>query len=200
MNKDEIVLQTKIAFDFLQKLYVEVSYLIKEIEGLLAEEEEEFLIGKPGGYQITSRGSQGLDVNLVMYWLTRFLSVFFVPKKWTRRTGGRTTTKYSDGLKVIQIRVVLDEKDISEPYIYAGVIYDIVDKQRNYPSKFEELIRHIEYNNTKIFTGDNSINYEDAYTGFKGNFFQTNLYEVNTSEDIINKIITPVLEIFRAIE
>ena len=37
MNKKEIAKQIKNAFDFIQKLYNESSYLIKEIEGQLDE-------------------------------------------------------------------------------------------------------------------------------------------------------------------
>lgn len=40
MNKKEIVEQTKLAFDLLEKLYFESSYLIKEIEGILSQEEQ----------------------------------------------------------------------------------------------------------------------------------------------------------------
>ena len=53
-NKNDLIEQTYLAFDFIQKLYLEVSYLIKEIEGNLQEEKEKFIIGKPGGgYAIT---------------------------------------------------------------------------------------------------------------------------------------------------
>jgi len=34
-DKSEVIHQTTLAFDFIQKLYLEVSYLIKEIEGIL---------------------------------------------------------------------------------------------------------------------------------------------------------------------
>lgn len=47
MNKTELVEQTYLAFDFLTKLFHESAYLIKEIEGLLGKEPEDFLIGKP---------------------------------------------------------------------------------------------------------------------------------------------------------
>jgi hypothetical protein len=53
-NKSEIIEQTNLAFDFIEKLYLESSYLIKEIEGNLNEEEEKFVIGKPSGYGIST--------------------------------------------------------------------------------------------------------------------------------------------------
>ena len=37
INKNEIIEQTNLVFDFIQKFYLEVSYLIKEIEGVLHE-------------------------------------------------------------------------------------------------------------------------------------------------------------------
>ena len=60
MDKD-IVMQTKNAFDFVQKLFFEVSYLIKEIEGMVQQETEEFVIVKPSGYHVTTRTSTGLE-------------------------------------------------------------------------------------------------------------------------------------------
>ena len=201
MTKKEIIQQTKLAFDFSQKLYFEVSYLIKEIEGLLAEEEEQFIIGRPGGYAITTRGSSGLEANNVNLWLLRTLSVFFVPEELTKTFGGLTTTEFIKGLKVIFLRIVLDEKDNDEPYINIGVIYDVVSKRiGKYPKKFEELIRHIEYRYAAVFTGDNSFDYEDSYIKFKGKFIRVNLFDVNSSEEIIKLVITPVLKLFREIK
>jgi len=48
MEKTELITQTQLAFDFIQKLYFEVSYLIKEVEGQLAQEEEGFMLGTIG--------------------------------------------------------------------------------------------------------------------------------------------------------
>jgi len=44
MEKSEIIEQTKVAFDFIQRLYLETSYFIKEIEGILKLEDEDFQI------------------------------------------------------------------------------------------------------------------------------------------------------------
>ena len=40
MEKNKIIEQTKLAFDLIQKLYHEVAFLIKEIEGQLSEADE----------------------------------------------------------------------------------------------------------------------------------------------------------------
>ena len=49
MSSQNLIRQTKNAFEYIQKLYLESSYLIKEMEGLLKEEEENFIIGRPSG-------------------------------------------------------------------------------------------------------------------------------------------------------
>ena len=84
-DKNELVQQTKLAFDFIQKLYFETSYLIKEIEGILSE--KGFVIGKPRGYQISTRNSMGLESNLVNLWLLRKFGVFFCEKEKTAERG-----------------------------------------------------------------------------------------------------------------
>ncbi len=40
----ELATQTRNAFDFVQKIYFELSYLIKEVEGLLQQQDDNFII------------------------------------------------------------------------------------------------------------------------------------------------------------
>jgi len=200
MKTNEIIQQTKLAFDFIQKLYYEVSYFIKEIEGMLALEPEGFIIGKPGGYQVTSRGSTGLETNNVNLWALRKLSIFFVQKDLTKSTSGITNTKFSEGLKLIYLRIVLDEKDITQPYILFGVLYNLKEKVKDkYPSKIEELIRYIEYRDAKVFYEKDLIDYEDNSVKFSGKLIQINLFDINASEAISEKVVQPVLKIYREI-
>ena len=77
-NKTEITKQIKNAFEFIQKLYNESSYLIKEIEGQLGENEYRFQILKTSGYSISARSSTGLEPNNVNLWLLRKFGVAFV--------------------------------------------------------------------------------------------------------------------------
>ncbi len=107
INKSEITEQTNLAFDFIQKLYLEVSYLIKEIEGILHEEEEKFIIGRPAGYGISARSSTGLESTNVNLWLLRKFAVFFVPEDKTRVERGQTITEIDDNLKILYLRIIL---------------------------------------------------------------------------------------------
>ena len=77
-NKKQVTEQCKLAFDFVQKLFLEVSYFIKEVEGLLLE--ESFIIGRPKGYQISARSSLGLEPVSVNMWLLRRFAVFFAER------------------------------------------------------------------------------------------------------------------------
>ncbi|MBM3708738.1 MAG: hypothetical protein FJW69_10470, partial [Actinobacteria bacterium] len=142
--KAEVIEQTNLAFDFVQKLYLEVSYLIKEIEGILSE--EGFIIGKPGGYGITAKRSSGLESTNVNFWLMRKFSVFFVPKERTDTKGGQVETYIDDSLKVLYLRFVLNDRDIKEPMIYSGIFHNIsVKPQAKWVKKFENLMGHFEY-------------------------------------------------------
>ena len=80
MEKAEIAKQTKLAFDFIQKLYLETSYLIKEVQGILEQEDEEIQILRPSGYGITTFRSIGLESGVVN-WCIKKGAVFFAAKK-----------------------------------------------------------------------------------------------------------------------
>lgn len=197
-DKNEIIEQTNLAFDFIQKLYLEVSYLIKEIEAILREEEEKFIIGRPGGYSINVRSSTGLESASVSLWLFRKFGVFFVPDEKTEIQGGVTTTKLDKDLKVLYLRFLLNDRSIEEPVVYSGVLHNIVKKPEvKGIKKFEHLMGHFEYNDVKIFKDVAKIDYEDAYINIKGELIKNNLFEINDSETILEKIINPSLELYR---
>jgi hypothetical protein len=202
MNKQEVVEQSRLAFDFLQKLYFEVSYLIKEIEGLLYEEEERFIIGRTGGYSISTRSSTGLESTNVAMWLTRKFSVFFIPEEKTKLDRGQTLTDLNQNLKVLHTNILLDDPKIDEPCVYSGVLYDIHKKPAaaKWFKKFEHVMSHIEYNRHKVFKNPEIIEYEDAYIKLSGKFVRTNLFDINNSETIMEKIIKPSLQLYRSIE
>jgi len=195
--KNEIIEQTNLAFDFIQKLYLEVSYLIKEIEGILHEEEEKFIIGRPRGYNVSARSSTGLESNNVNLWLLRKFAVLFIPEDKTKVQGGQTKTEING--KILYLRIVLSDKTINEPVVYSGVLYNI--QKRNPPKwikTFENVMGNIiEYNDDKIFKNPEQIDYEDSYIKLQGKLVKNNLFEINDSETILERIIKPSLELYR---
>jgi hypothetical protein len=196
--EDQLIDQTKLAFDFLQKLYLEVSYLIKETEGLLYEKEERFVIGKPSGYGISSRSSTGLESNNIGLWLLRKFAVFFVPEDKTTLKKGQTVTPIDENLKVIYLRIVLNDKDLAYPAVYSGVLYNIQQKQgAKRIKKFENMMGQFQYKDPKVFVNYKKIDYEDPLIKCQGELVRTNLFMISDSESILNKIIRPSLNLYR---
>ncbi len=197
-NKNEIVEQSSLAINFVEKLYLESSYLIKEIAGILNEEEEKFVIGKSGGSGISSMSSRGLEPNNVKLWLLKKFSVFFVPEEKTVIRGGTTITKIDKDLKVLYLRIVLYDKNVKEPTVYSGVLYNIEKKvEISWIKKFEHIMTNLEYNENKVFKDIKKINYENIYIKIKGELIKNSLFEINDSETIVKKIIKPSLELYR---
>ncbi len=185
------------AYEYLQKLYLETSYFIKEIEGLLGKEDEEFIIGRPCGYSITTNRSAGLESVNVESWLLRKMAVFFVPKGATVEKVGVTNTKIDDNSKVIYLRVILDAKGLSEPKIYAGILYNFKAKGKASMEKIEQMMSHIEYREPQVFKNPLSVDYTDGSLSFHGKLFEQNLFDLNSSEEIYKKVIAPALVLFR---
>jgi hypothetical protein len=195
MEKETIIEQTKLAFSLIQTLYYETALFIQEIEGMLAEEDERFVIGKPAGYAISARRSTGLERINVPFWMMKKLAVFFVPEERTKNeSGGMTNTKISSDLKIIFIRIILDDKDIREPKIYSGVFSNFVIKN---DKKFEYFMAILDAKDS--FIKDGEISYEDSNLKFNGKFFSTHLYDLKDSEQISTRIIKPLLKIYRSI-
>lgn len=198
-SKSELIKQNNLAFDFIEKLYLESSYLVKEIEGILIEEEEKFIIGRPSGYAVSALSSRGLETNLIKsWWLVKKFSVFFIPEDKTSVKGGVTVTKIDKDLKILYLRIVFYDKNIHEPAIYFGVLYNFEKKSKNeYPSKFEQLMAHFENNESKVFKDSKTIDYESAYVKMQGRLIKNNLFDINNSDTIVRKIVKPSLELYR---
>lgn len=196
MNNKELAQQSKMAFDFVHKLYLETSYLVKEFEGLLSEEEEQFIIGRPTGYAVSSRSSTGLEPHLINFWMMRSLSVFFVEETYADLARGQTISKLENDLKVIFLWVVFDSPDIDQPKIHIGVLRDIKGLKEKY-TKFEWVIGHIAYNEQRMFANLPKVDYQDNYVSFKGSLRTINLFDINSSDDIQKKLIQPTLEMYR---
>ena len=194
MEKTDVVKQTKLAFDFIQKLYLETSYLIKEMQGILEQEEEEFQILRPSGYGITTFRSIGLDAG-VIDWCIRKGAVFFVAKANTELSRGQTITKFKPDLQVIVLEFLLHDKDLDKPEIWVGIVNNIVSKADN--RKFESLTWKFAYYAKRILHNIGQSKYEDGEVSFDINMMKKYLYDIGSAEDIQQGLITPVLNLYR---
>ncbi len=187
----DLAKQTQNAFEFIEKLNFEVSYLIKEIEGLLALEPEQFKILKPSGYAVTAKKSNGLDPVLVEQWLKKNMAVFFGAKNNIRNS----VTSLHEDLKILFTYIQLFQKDIDQPKVYFGMLSDIHSKQNE--NKFEKLAFEFAYRADKFINLESGSVYEDNYCSFKMDVIVEDLFSINNSTDVLEKIAQPMLNIYR---
>ena len=197
MDKIQMNEQTKSAFDFVEKLYSECAYLVKEIEGLLQKQEEKFMIGKQRGYQISASSSLGLKNP--EQWIYKKLCAFFVPASMTKRAGGRTETSFGKDLKIIYLLIILSEERLKTPQIAIGVLSEFKKLTRKIPKVEYFVIPYMERIWEFIIEhgSDSKIPYKDLKLEFKAKFVIRDLFDINSVQDVEKKLINPALRFFR---
>ena len=198
MTDKNIADQIKNSLTFIRKLHFEISYLIKEIEGMLIEEEERFTILKGGGYSVIARTSTSLDSLGPNYWMPNNFSVFFSDESFVENDKGVTVTKVNKDLKVLFLHIKIIEQDLNEPKIYFGYINNIGSKKSS-NSKVEHMLWEFTYSGSKIiFEKDKIIEYSDSRWNFTGEYLKRDLLSINSSNDIKSKIVDPLLKLYRS--
>jgi hypothetical protein len=188
--------QTQNAFDFISKLYFETSYLVKEVEGQLQQEDEAFVIGRLSGYAVTTRTSSGLDAAKVEMWFPRSLTVFFVPEELAEMRRGQTHTALADSLRVLLLHIELYGKHLDEPRVLAGYISNARSKRKDW-TKFESLLHKFAYRRRQVLDTIPRISYEDATCSFEGELFEEPLYSINSAEDVQTLLVRPMVDLYR---
>ncbi|MCF7912698.1 MAG: hypothetical protein K9M99_09230 [Candidatus Cloacimonetes bacterium] len=197
MENKDMCQQINNAFDFMQKMYNEISFMIKEIQGQLAE--KEFYLLKPKGYGISSRSSTGLDIDQLPLWLLRQFAVAFTKNVQNKENKSRTETELqgNDNLKILYFRIILHRDESSCPQLLFGLIKSIKTKQVKKPfTKFEQIMGHLEYDGGSIFSKPAKSKYEDKYIEFQYNFQKVNLLDINSSSDLNDKVIEPSIKMY----
>ena len=196
MDRKELSEQIVNAFDFIQKLYNESAYLIKEIEGQLVENEFNFQILKTSGYSVSTRSSTGLETNNVQLWLLRKFAVAFAEDRYTKLLKGQNVTEITDDLKVLYFRIILNDSSGKEPELLFGVLYNMA-KYKDWIKKFENLIGQFEYVDNKLFSQFPAVDYQDGNFSIRGEFKKVKLLDVNSSDDLKEKVVNPVIELYK---
>ena len=128
--------------------------------------------------------------------MVRSLFVFFVEEMKTGKSKGQTITKLSDEPKIILVRVVFDDADQDQPKLQIGVLSKIIGNPKH-NHKFEQLITHFTYIEQNLFENLPIIDYQDNYITIKGSINTLKLFDINSSKDIMEKVITPTLKMYR---
>jgi hypothetical protein len=184
------------AFDFVQKFYFEISYLIKEVEGQLAKEPEKFVICRKTGYGVTSYTSTQLDARQVQCWIPATLMVAFVPEDCTKPHQGVTITPIKDSLRPLLLHVEAHWTGMERPVIHSGIL-DRVRSKRKDMSKFENLMFEFAYNPDEVFAKLPEIDYEDSYCTLTGRASSTPLFSLNSAQAVKDKLVDPMLKLYR---
>ena len=200
----KLVEQTHIAFEFVQRLYDEVATLIREVEKLLAEPPNSFLIGRPSGYGISSRSSTGIDAQNVARWLSRQFSVFFAPEDRVEAQKGQTVTALVPELRVLYLRFLLDGYErylfdgqpLTEPSALFGVLYD-VSSPNGKRKKFEYVIGDLEYAEAKLCRSLPVVDIDTAPFKLKGRLQHVALYSLTDATAVGKLLVEPLLAQYR---
>jgi hypothetical protein len=150
---------------------------------------------RPSGYSVSARSSTGLESNNVYLWLLRKFAVAFVEESNTDLQKGQNVTEINENLKVLYFRIILNDKNQSEPQLIFGVFYDI-KKYKDWVKKFENLLGNFEYVDSKLFANFPEIDYEDNTFKVKGKFVKVNLLDINSSDELIEKVINPAIKLY----
>ena len=184
------------AFEYVQKFYLETSYLIKEVEGHLEKEPEKFAICRGNGYTVSSYTSAGLDPRQVTCWIPSTIAVAFVPEKATKTTKGFTETPFDKSLRVLIMHVEVYWGQMARPVIYCGLLEKIKCKQRDM-KKFEKLMFQFAYNPDEVFAKLPKIDYEDRHCSFAGHAHTVPLLSIASAQDVKDKLVDPMLKLYR---
>jgi len=202
-----LVEQCRVAFDFVQQLYNEVGTLIREVEALLAEEEESFKILRPSGYGISTLGSTGIDAQNIVRWLNRRFSVAFVPdgERGTRLSGGQTITELHPELRVLYLRFLLDGYErfsvggvgLAQPSVLYGVLHGASSPSGRI-TKFEQMMTDLEYGEKSVFKALPQVDYSGSKSVVRGRLESAALLSLSDAETVAKRLVGPALELYRA--
>ena len=193
------------AFNFIQRLYDETATLVREIEGLLGDEPECFMIGRPSGYGISTRGSTGLEQQNVNRWLTKRFAVFFVPEHIYKLKQGQTVTTLPTA-GVMYLRFLLDGyssfsfggKEIDAPSLLFGVLHD-ASCPNGKKKKFEHLMGDFEYLEAKLLKDLPAVGLDEVSVMVSGTLQIVPLFTLTNSEAVNDRVVQPLVEQWRQV-
>ena len=187
--------QIKNAFDFLEKLYQESAFLIREVESQLNEKRHKFQLFSDG-YCICSRTSIGLEAKEINSWLRKKFAVAFVEKSNADLQNEQVRcTETNENSKILYFRFILDDINQSEPQLIFGVFHDI-RFYKDWVKKRGNLLVAVEYADNKLLAKFPNIDYEDDTFKLKGKLKKVNLFDINSTKKLIEEVINPIIQLY----
>ena len=200
-DPDRLAQQVKLAYEFIDALHGQAIALIKDVETQLAQEAElRFL--QPGGYRYT--------INPLSYSLERpqvpipdYYAVYF------RCFEGRVKNTPLDGAvpPIGFLKIVFRERGLDHPEVRFGVLTGMerpAERASGWPKKVEDIINHVAYRALGgpvwIDRGAVRQDYQDSYVSFAIHGMGVRLADLPDSEAIAERIVDPLLKMFREAE
>ncbi len=199
IDADRLAKQVKLAYDFMEALHGQVLALIKDVETQLAQAPEELRCLRPGGYRFTVNPIS-LSLDRPQATMVDYYAVYF------RHFVGRIRNSPLDQNvpPIGFLKIVLRERGLEHPEARFGVITEVekpAERGDSWPSKFEDIISNI--TNRALIgppwssRGRVKQDYQDIYISLVINGTGVRLADLPDSEAIADKIIDPLLAMYR---
>jgi len=192
--------QIKLAYDFMESLHGQAISLLKDVETQLSQSPEDLQCLKPGGYRFTTNQmSYGLE--RAQPTIADYYALYF--RQYRERA--KNTQLDQDIPPICFLKVVLRELGLEHPEVRFGVLTQITknaDRGDKWPNKFEDMINDITFRalvgpppwaNRKTVREE----YKDSYISLVVNGQGVRLALLPNSEAIADKIVDPLLKIYR---
>ena len=202
IDADRLANQVKLAYEFMEALHGQALALIKDVETQLAQAPEELQCLRPGGYKFA--------VNPLSYGLERpqatiadYYSVYF------RHFADRVKNTPLDGNvpPITFLKIVFRERGLEHPEVRFGVMTEVAkpaERAHPWPKKFEDVINHITSRALvgPPWSGRGTVEqkYQDSYISLTVCGTGVRLADLPDSEAIAERIIDPLLAMYREAE
>ena len=195
--------QIKLAYDFMETLHGQAIGLIKDVEGQVAQADEELQCLRPGGNYRFAATPMSYSLERPQTAIANYYAVYF--RQFPDRV--KNAPLDADVPPICFLKVVLREPKLEHPEARFGVITELVkpvERRDKFPRNFEELINDPISN--KALDGPAwspqdtvSLNYDRSYVSMAIRGKGARLAELPDSEAIAVRIVEPLLEMFRAV-
>jgi hypothetical protein len=193
--------QIKVAYDFMETLHGQAIALIKDVEGQVAQADEELQCLRPGGSYRFAATPMSYSLERPQTAIADYYAAYF--RQFLDRV--RNTPLDADVPPICFLKVVLRELQLEHPEARFGVITEIVkpaERGDKFPHNFEELINDPISNKAldgPAWSSQNTIsrNYERSYVSMAIRGKGVRLADLPDSEAIAVRIVDPLLELYR---
>jgi hypothetical protein len=199
INADRLAKQVKLAYEFMEALHGQALALIKDVETQLAQAPEELQCLRPGGYRYAIN-EQSLTLERPQAAITDFYAVCF------RHFAGRPKGTPLDGSvpPIGFLKIVFRERGLEHPEVRFGIFTNVekpAERTHEWPSKFEDVVNHV---TRRALVGtawsDRETlrqTYQDSYISFMIQGMGVKLADLPDSEAIAERIVEPLLAMYR---